>query len=105
MNKSPIFLIVCIATDYEDRSPSLSIKNRTFGFAHSLEDANNLIEKYGHEIQECYYDYLVVEEHLPAIHSNVISENWYVWEEKKWVKIDKPKCFTEEGDIVNFGMG
>jgi hypothetical protein len=95
MTSNSIFLITCTCSGE-------NFSTRTFGFEFSLEKAQGLISKYGHEIEESYYSYLVIEEFKPAIHSNAIKEWWYKWGKKGWEPIDKPK---EYENVCNWGMG
>jgi len=97
---NPIYTITCI----EDLATSGF--SHTFGFQHSLDDAHDAIDKWGHEIEECRYSYIIVEEHYPSLHSNSINSWWYKWddEQNKFVRCETPKKFLDPA-IINFAMG
>jgi len=72
--------------------------SRCFGYYDTREKAVDAVINNVSDIQECYYDYVVIEELEQGIHPlpndliNYTHETWFVWNknEEKWVRCEKP---------------
>jgi len=53
-------------------------------------------------MRECLYDYIVIEKIQPGIHSLTDKEEWYKWDDKKWIPCDKPSEFL---GVTNWALG
>lgn len=80
-----------------------SQNKRCFGYFLTLEQAITAVACNAGNMEECYYNHLVIEEIPEGIHSVPISETWYVWNtEIGWVPSEKPEW--SEGTI-NWSIG
>jgi hypothetical protein len=80
-------------------------RSRTFGFANSYNEAFDWIQKNMGNMEECLYEYLVVEYMEAGIHPWVHCEHWFRWctLTRSWRPIDeKPKEFV---GITNWALG
>lgn len=76
---------------------------RCFGYFPTLEKAITAVACNAGDMEECYYNYLVIEEIPEGVHSVPISENWYVWNaEIGWVPCEKPEWSI---GIINWSIG
>ena len=82
----------------------IALRSRTFGFANSYNEAYKWVKDNMGNMQECLYDYLVLEYIEPGIHPTVHSEEWFQWNgvEGKWDMTERP---AELKGIVNFALG
>lgn len=96
-SKKPIYLVTVI----EPRLDGINTC-RCWCFFHTLNKAKKCVDNNWGEMQECKYEFLVIEE----VYENSTSLNkewWYKWDRNKWCKlIDKPDRFH---NICCFGMG
>jgi len=78
--------------------------HRVFGWFPDLKRAKKAVEINECDMEECYYDYLIIEEMKPGIHCKVVKEYWHKWDakKKKWIKTNKPK---ELSNVINFTIG
>jgi hypothetical protein len=53
--------------------------SRTFGFFNTYGEAYKEIRDNGRNLQECLYEYLVLEYIEPGIHSQVHKAEWWKW--------------------------
>lgn len=67
---------------------------RTFGHFPTLEQARNAVENNDGSMDECLYNFLVIEEIGYGIYASINNEEkdetWYKWEHPKWVPMSKP---------------
>lgn len=75
---------------------------RTFGYYHTLDEAFKAVEENRCNMQECLYNYLVVEGISEGIHPLVEKEHWYEWIDNKWMPCNKPEFLKS---TVNFALG
>jgi hypothetical protein len=75
---------------------------RTFGYFDTLEKAIDVVIKNSGDIQECLYNYLVIEAIGEGIHATVNQEYWFYWENDRWTKCPKPEFLKH---LVNFALG
>lgn len=77
---------------------------RTFGFKNSYADAYKAICANDGNMQECLYDYLVLEYIEEGIHPMVLSKKWFKWDKdnNKWIEYIAPE---ELKNITNFALG
>ena len=79
--------------------------SRTFGFYTFYKEAFDAVFQNRGNMQECLYEYLVIEYIEPGIHPEVHIEEWYEWdkESSRWLMlVFKPKEFD---GIVNWALG
>lgn len=76
---------------------------RTFGYYHTLDNALKAVERNYGSMQECLYNYLVVEGIKEGIHQTVSDEYWFEWKDDHWQRISgKPGLFN---GTINFALG
>ncbi len=80
---------------------------RTFGFFNTYTEAIAAIEENRCNMQECLYDYLVLEYIDPGIHPLSHIVEWFKWNDLiicGWMSLGKevPKEFV---GIINFALG
>lgn len=82
----------------------MGLDHRTFGFYQERQEACIAIEENRGNMEECLYNYLVLEEINEGIHPEVQTELWYHWSEehRKWMPCTKPSEFIA---IVNWALG
>ena len=80
-------------------------RSRTFGFYNEYNQAYEaIIQNFGN-MQECIYDYLVLEYIEPGIHPVVHTSSWFLFEDSHWCPIhdiDIPDRFSH---ITNWALG
>jgi hypothetical protein len=79
-----------------------TMRSRTFGYALNLRTARCYVKDNVGSMRECLYDYIVIEKIRPGIHSLTDREEWYKWNDKKWIPCDKPSEFL---GITNWALG
>jgi hypothetical protein len=83
-------------------SESVNPNKRCFGFFKELSKARVAVSCNVGDLEEQYYNYIVIEEILEGIHSIPISENWYYYNtENGWVPCSKPEWSI---GIVNWSI-
>jgi hypothetical protein len=101
-----MWFITSIATCRDSiENPSLNIKTqRTFGFFEHRRRAETAITLNTGNMEECLYNYLVLEYMEEGIHPEVMVEKWWSWgdETRRWEPCEKPSGF--EG-LVNWALG
>lgn len=83
---------------------------RTFGYFSKLDEALKAVQENRCNMQECLYNYLVIEGIGEGIHALVEEEYWFTWEEWQhqaghcgWHRISsKPELFN---GTINFALG
>jgi len=96
------FITSIVARENTTERPVLMADcQRTFGYYKDESEAHEAIAENRCNMQECLYNYLVLENIDEGIHPEVISEEWFRWEDK-WVPCEKPSEFL---GIVNWGLG
>ncbi len=94
----------------DSKNTNYSRPQRTFGFFNTYVDALSAIYENRYNMQECLYDFIVLEYIESGIHALVLNTEWYKWTDKpmsndngKWECVEKcPKEFT---GITNFALG
>jgi len=81
--------------------------SRTFGFFNTYTEAYGAVMTNMGNMQECLYEYLVLEYIEPGIHPDVHVEQWFVWNRnaRGWDLVGdgiKPEEFV---GIVNWALG
>ena len=77
---------------------------RTWGFYHNLKDALHAIDSNQFSMQECLYDYLILEkfnEGIPAWYDEGFEPRWFNWNDK-WEECQEPN-FAK--GIIHYGIG
>lgn len=75
---------------------------RTFGFYTNLAGALTAVDKNDGDMEECYYDYIVIESiESDKIHPRVVNRLWFRWD-NGWNPCDHPR---EYYGISNFALG
>lgn len=81
-------------------------RSRTFGFYNTYNEAYKACEENRGSMEECLYDYLVMEYIEPGIHPMVHSELWWKWNtiNRCWdcMHQEKPEEFN---GICNWALG
>jgi len=82
-------------------------KTRCFGFYNTYNEAFKAVEENRGNMEECLYDYIVMEYIEPGIHPMVHAEQWWQWDEtiRRWRFLpddEKPKQFI---GICNWALG
>jgi hypothetical protein len=104
----PWFLTSIIGKEnsqYESVPESKLNNQRTFGFYDDYRHAYLAVERNYANMEECLYDYLVMEYMEEGIHPTVHAEYWWQWNKEIncWKSLqEKPKEFV---GIVNFALG
>ena len=75
---------------------------RTFGYFHTIDDAIKAVVENRGNMQECLYNYLVIEGIGEGIHRLAEQEIWYEWKDGKWTLCNKPEFLKS---IINFALG
>jgi len=83
--ENPIYTITAIW--YEEGTDD---EHRCFGFFYTLARAKIVVEENQCDMHECRYQYIVIEEIMPGIHSTAKALQWYKWEDNKWNKCESP---------------
>lgn len=80
--------------------------SRTFGYYNNLKDAIKAVEENRGSMQECLYNFIVIEAIDEGIHPKVIKEYWFKWKNNHWKPFGssyrKPKKFI---GICNLALG
>lgn len=109
-----IYTITSIAIEHRQWDDGYSWNKRCFGFFNNLDRAIKAVEDNECDLEEYYYDYIVIEEFDEGIHPRAKQELWYMWDEplKRWMAgkaslcpCEKPKLFGSVATLVNFGIG
>lgn len=91
-----MYFITSIVSDEKFRH------KRTFGYALDLSTATDYVDCNAGNMQECLYDYLLIEKIGPGICSEAEQIAWYKWEYPHWVKCKRPIEFSH---VVNWSIG
>ena len=77
---------------------------RTFGYFKLYDAAKNAIDNNTGNMQECWYNYLVLEYIPEGIHGKAENEEWFEWYDKDgaWIECEKPAWAQ---GIVNWAIG
>lgn len=86
MKKNYIYIITGIF--HED---STDLVANTYGYFFEKEKALKAAKENTGSMDECYFNYLVIEEVEPGIYTNPRTEIWYKWDEKSKSWKDSPK--------------
>ena len=91
-------------SQYESIPEAALNNHRTFGFFNTYNEAYDAVQKNLYNMQECLYDYLVMEYIEPGVHPTVHKEEWYKWDDEisRWIFIERPVEFM---GLVNFALG
>jgi hypothetical protein len=91
-----------------NRDPKyLPPRSRTFGFYNTYSEAYEAVkENYGN-MEECVYDYIVMEYIEPGIHPMVHYVQWWEWdiEKNKWIFLSEEDAPKEFVGICNWALG
>lgn len=75
---------------------------RTFGYFDTLGKAYKAVSENQCNMQECLYNYLVIEGIGEGIHALCEEEHWFCWEGSQWKVCEKPGFLK---GTVNFALG
>lgn len=88
-----------------DKYPARGDRIRCFGFYNSHNDALVAVLQNRGSMQECLYEYLVIEEIADGIHPEVIRSDWFKWSFKSKAWIGLKLCPKTLRGISNFAIG
>ncbi len=96
-----------LAKDHPTLKQWIPSRKRTFGFYNTYNEAYEAIEENRGSMEECVYDYIIMEYIEPGIHPQVHSVQWWAWDIDKrcWkflAEDDSPKEFF---GICNWALG
>lgn len=93
-----------ITSIYDERGLFVHRKaRRTFGYFKELDDALQAVKENRCNMQECLYNYLVIEGIGEGIHAYCNEDYWFEWQDNHWQRIlGKPEFLN---GIVNFAFG
>jgi len=82
-------------------------RKRTFGFYPTYNEAYTAVKENRGNIEECLYDYVVMEYIEPGIHPMVHSEQWWAWdtEKREWRFLPEDEKPREFMGICNWALG
>lgn len=103
-------MIYLITSIFHDPHEFLKGRTRTFGYYLNFTDAFEAVKNNYADMQECLYNYLIIEELHEGIHSLVGKEYWFSWvgekslgeNSGKWVACEKPDWAV---GTINWGIG
>jgi hypothetical protein len=84
---------------------ALAAGNRSVGFFHTFEEAEQVLKENIMDINECgYYKYAVIEIVPPGIYTYPREELWYKWNHEKdsYEPCPKPERFQQ---VVGWSLG
>jgi hypothetical protein len=95
-----------------EKSPNRDIKylpsrSRTFGFYNFYTEAYKAIEENRGGMDECVYDYIILEYIEEGIHPMVHAVNWWMWNktQNKWQYLSPDYYPKEFAGICNWALG
>ncbi len=91
-----------------NRDPKfLPSRSRTFGFYNSYNEAYKAVEENRGSMEECVYDYIIMEYIEAGIHPMVHATDWWAWDtnERKWVYLPMDQWPIEFQGICNWALG
>jgi hypothetical protein len=91
-----------ITSIYKPKPPSRDDCNRCFGYYLYEYDAREAVRDNHGEMQECLYNFLVIEKIDEGIHRHAEVIQWYEWRDNKWTEISPPKFSV---GICNYAIG
>ena len=93
--------------DLERNKKYIPNRSRTFGFYNTYNEAYKAVEENRGSMEECLYDYIVMEYIEPGIHPTVHATDWWVWNSNinKWQYLPQDNCPTEFVGICNWALG
>lgn len=93
---------------HEIINPEYPRPQRTFGFFDRYHEAFLAVKDNIGNMEECFYDWIVLEYIEPGIHPKVHVTEWYKWlnstHSPQWVPMGN-KCPDEFKGITNFALG
>lgn len=92
---------------HENINPDYPRPQRTFGFFDRYHEAFLSVKDNFGNMQECLYDYLVLEYIEPGIHPQVLAKEWYRWinAENRWGWVCVQHLPKEFQNVTNFALG
>lgn len=103
----PWFITTICSNDVVSKLSNVGYERpcRTFGFFNSLNKALNAIENNTGNMNESFYDYLILEYIKSGIHPTVLTTRWFVWNYNKRKWISTKILPTELQGTTNFALG
>ena len=92
-----IYTVTGIAYNYSFKEKLV----RCFGWYPTCKDAEDGIIKNNILDENGFYKWIVIEEFFSGLF-NLAKERWYLYDNDKYIKIDKPEIFKP---IISWGMG
>lgn len=77
-------------------------QKRTWGYYTVINEAMMAVFKNYGNMRDCLYDYLVIEHYEPGVIAIAKLEDWYKWENNRWICCSKPEWAR---GVVNWAMG
>ena len=91
-----------------NRNPKyLPSRNRTFGFYNTYNEAYQAIKENRGGLDECVYNYIIMEYIEPGIHPMVHATEWWEWDTKSnsWQYIPEREWPDEFIGLTNWALG
>ena len=76
--------------------------NRCFGYYDTEFKAKEAVHQNRGQMQECLYNFLVIERIGQGIHRMSEAIQWYEWRDDKWTEISPPKFSV---GVINYAIG
>jgi hypothetical protein len=91
-------------TTISNQEGNASRDKRTWGYYHSKKKALHAVAQNFGGMDDCLYDYLVIEEYQPGVISiaNDNSEVWFEWIHHRWCPCEKP---TFSNGMISWAIG
>lgn len=85
----------------------LPSRHRCFGFYNSYNEAYQAVEENRGSMEECVYDFIVVEYMEAGIHPMVHATDWWKWDitKNKWLYLSQEEWPPEFAGICNWALG
>lgn len=102
-----MFFITCFTAPYLKSAwlrARAATRPRTFGYFSTLERTEEALKSNEGGMDECLFDYALVEEFGEGVHPESLSMRWYQYNEGTWEPCEDPRP-TDDQSIFNYAMG
>lgn len=96
-----IYTVTSIKMD-KDSDATTFFEHRCFGWYPNWFEARDAVLANRGNIEECIYDFAVIEEFGPGVPTVSEGETWFKFKGNKWQPCKKPR---ETVGVVNWGLG
>ena len=94
INEQPLYTVTACTRDARI--------TRTFGWFPDRQQAMKAVRDNQGSMQECLYQWMVIEAVPPGVHAEAKAIQWYRWRKGRWTACPAPKWAQ---GLVNFSMG